>query len=119
MRVTDTSSNVRTLRCGYIAVVGSGLLSIKKGREMDMRELAQLGAAQRVAEIRAELAEIQRAFPAMRAGRRVETGSGGGTLLPEGGKRKRRRRPPMSAAQKAEVSRRMKKYWAARRAAKK
>ena len=49
---------------------------------MKMRELAQLGAAQRVKEIEAELAEIRKAFPGigaeLRAGRRVESGSGGG-----------------------------------------
>jgi hypothetical protein len=84
---------------------------------MDMKELAQLGAARRVAEIRAELAEIQRRFPTLRAGRRVETGSGGGTLLPEDGKKKRRGRKPMSAAQRKAVGIRMKKYWAARRKA--
>jgi hypothetical protein len=86
---------------------------------LDMRELARLGAEARVAEINAELAEIRRAFGTGRAGRRVQSGSGGGTLAPEesGKKQKRRSRPPMSAAQKAEVSKRMKKYWAARRKA--
>lgn len=82
-------------------------------------EWAQIGAAQRVAEIQAELAHIRKAFPAigarLRAGRRVESGSGGGTVRPEEGKRKRRRRPPMSAAQRKAVGIRMKKYWAARR----
>lgn len=85
---------------------------------IDMRALAQRGAAARVAEINAELAEIQRAFGTGRAARRVQTGSGGGTLAPEDGKKKRRRRPPMSAAQKKAVGLRMKKYWAARRAEK-
>ena len=79
-----------------------------------MKEWAQLGAAQRVAEIQAELAAIKRAFPGI-ASRRVQTGSGGGTLVPKGGKKKRRRRPPMSAAQRKAVGIRMKKYWAARR----
>ena len=87
---------------------------------MNRKEWAQLGAARRVEEIKTELAEIRKAFPriggGLRAGRRVESGSGGGTLVPEVGK-KRRGRKPMSAAQKTEVSRRMKKYWAARRKA--
>ena len=82
---------------------------------MNLKEWAQLGAARRVEEISAELAEIAKAFPDLRGGRRVETGSGGGTLLPEDGRKKRRRRAPMSAAQKRAVSVRMKKYWAARR----
>ena len=84
---------------------------------IDMKELARRGAEARIAEINAELAEIRRAFGTGRAGRRVQSGSGGGTLAPEDGgkKKKRRSRPPMSAAQKAEVSKRMKRYWAARR----
>lgn len=82
-----------------------------------VKEFAQLGAAQRVMEIRAELAEIERMFPALRSRRRVQAGGGGGTFGPEEGKRKRRRRKPMSAAQKRDVSLRMKKYWAARRKA--
>ena len=84
---------------------------------MNRKEWAQLGAARRVEEISAELAEIRKAFPELRAGRRVETGSGGGTLVPEGGRKKRRGRKPMSAAQRKAVGIRMKKYWAARRKA--
>ena len=89
---------------------------------MNRKEWAQLGAAQRVKEIEAELAEIRKAFPrigaGLRAGRRVESGSGGGTLVPEEGKKKRRRRPQMSAAQRRAIGVRMKAYWAARRKAK-
>jgi hypothetical protein len=85
-----------------------------------MKEWAQLGAARRVAELRTELADIERMFPALRSRRRVQDGGAGGTLLPDargsmGEGRKRRKRPPMSASQKAEVSRRMKAYWAKRR----
>ena len=82
-----------------------------------MKEWAQLGAARRAEEIRAELADIERMFPAVPSRRRVEVGDGGGTLLPQGGKKKQRRRPPMSAAQRKAVGERMRKYWAARRRA--
>ena len=99
------------------AAQAGGKLGLSPDSQMNRKEWAQLGAARRVEEISAELAEIATAFPDLRARRRVETGSGGGTLLPEGGKKKRRRRPPMSAAQKAAVSKRMKRYWAARRKA--
>ena len=84
---------------------------------MDLKGLAQLGAAQRVAEIEAELAAIRKAFPSVVGRRRVESGSGGGTFVPGDGK-KRRGRPPMSAAQRKAVGIRMKAYWAKRRLAK-
>lgn len=86
---------------------------------VDLKALAVRGAAVRVAELREELASLLKAFPILRKGnidgpftRRVATTDDGTTILP--GKTRRKRRP-MSAAQKAEVSRRMKKYWAARR----
>jgi hypothetical protein len=88
-----------------------------------MKEWAQLGAARRVEQIQAELAEIRRAFPAlgagMRAGRRVLSGGGGGTTVPADGEEQEetnpRKRRAMSAAQRKAVGLRMKKYWAARR----
>lgn len=81
-----------------------------------MKEWAQLGAAQRVAEITAELQAIRAAFPELGSRRRVQSGGGGGTLAHE--PHKRRRRKPMTAAQRKAVSAWMKKYWAGRRKAK-
>ena len=78
----------------------------------DLKAYARRGAEARVAELTAELNEIYKAFPDLRRGSaRSATG-------PDNAGGKRRRRKPMSAAQKAEVSKRMKKYWAARRAKK-
>jgi len=73
--------------------------------KFDLKAYARQGARARVAELNAELAAIYRAFPDLR----------GSAAKSAGGKRKR---PGMTAAQKAEVSRRMKAYWAARRAKK-
>lgn len=82
---------------------------------MDMKQLAQLGAEVRVREIQAELAKIQRAFPAVKASG-GEAGSG--RWAADAGPKRRRRRWKMSAAQKKAVGIRMKAYWAARRKAK-
>ena len=76
---------------------------------------AQLGAAQRAEEIRAELEAIRKAFPDIASRRRVDSGGGGGLLIPEGGKKKRRKRKPMTPAQKRAVGVWMKAYWAKRR----
>ena len=78
----------------------------------DLKAYARRGAEARVAELTAELNDIYKAFPDLRRGTARPTAgadSAGG---------RRRTRKPMSAAQKAEVSKRMKKYWAARRAKK-
>ena len=75
-----------------------------------LREWAHRGAEARVDEIRAELAEIRRAFPGLGGARGSRVAIG---IAPV---KRRRRRKPMSEAQKAAVSRRMKAYWAARRA---
>ena len=76
--------------------------------KFDLKAYARRGAAARVAELNAELAVIYRTFPDLRPGPCVEAAKVG----------RRRNRKPMSAAQKAAVSKRMKKYWAARRAKK-
>jgi hypothetical protein len=82
-----------------------------------VKQWAQLGAARRVEEITAELADIERMFPELRSRRRVQDGGAGGNRVLAGGRKVRRRRKPMSAAQKRAVGIRMKKYWAARRKA--
>jgi len=79
--------------------------------KFDLKAYARQGAAARVAELNAELAAIFRVFPELRRG--VKKGEGG---LVGNGRKPRRR--GMTAAQKAEVSKRMKKYWADRRAKK-
>jgi hypothetical protein len=76
--------------------------------KFDLKAYARQGAAARVAELNEELAAILRVFPELRSG--ATKGSTTGAVA-----RKRKRRA-MTAAQKAEVSKRMKKYWAARRA---
>jgi hypothetical protein len=78
----------------------------------DLKAYARRGAEARIAELTAELNEIYKAFPDLRRGAARPTVSNAGAG------RRRRRRKPMSAAQKAEVSKRMKKYWAAKRAKK-
>ena len=79
--------------------------------KFDVSKYARLGAEARAAELRAELAEIYRAFPALRAGGGRPAAAGAA----EPGSR--RRRKPMTAAQKKAVSIRMRKYWASRRKA--
>ena len=81
--------------------------------KFDLRELARRGAEARVAELTAELAAIQRAFPGLRV--RKRDAAAATATAP---RRRRRRRKPMSSDQKKAVSIRMKKYWAARRKAK-
>ena len=75
-----------------------------------LRSLARLGAEQRILQLRAEAEEIFRQFPDLR--------SGGKGTSNDGAAASRRQRRGMSAAQRKAVSARMKKYWAARRAAK-
>ena len=79
--------------------------------KFDLKAYARQGAAARVAELSAELAAIFHVFPELRRG--IKAGEGGAV----GNGRKRKRRA-MTAAQKAEVSKRMKAYWAARKAKK-
>ena len=83
---------------------------------IDLKAYARRGAEARVAELTAELNDIYKAFPDLRpGGAKASAGGGRGSEIGNGRKRKRR---GMTAAQKAEVSKRMKKYWAARRAKK-
>jgi hypothetical protein len=88
-------------------------------------ELARRGAQARYEELITELESLSRQFPNLRAGARevVKRGrravkAAAAELTAETPKRARNRKP-MSAAAKKAVSARMKKYWAARRNAKK
>ena len=75
-----------------------------------IKALARQGAAQRYQELQKELAALTATFPELARG----GGKGRGAAAP---KRAGRRRS-MNAAQRKEVSERMTRYWAARRAAK-
>ena len=92
--------------------------------KFDLKEYARRGALARVEELRAELAEIYRAFPALRSaqgGRRragVSAAESEAAGTPGPGRRRSRRRSRMTAEQRKAVSARMKKYWAERRKAK-
>ena len=79
-------------------------------------ELARKGAAYRYQELKAEIAALLKTFPHLRYGSAVSPAMPDGI---EDGTVRRRKRSKMSAAQRKAVSARMKKYWAARRAAKK
>ena len=86
--------------------------------------MARKGAEHRLDELKAEIASLIKAFPhlAARQGRRLARGSAGlsnaakESLKMAAGRKKRSK---MSAAALKAVSARMKKYWAAKRAAKK
>ena len=80
--------------------------------KFDVTKYARLGAEARAAELSAELAEIYRAFPALRGAR-----GGRPAAAAAAEPVSRRRRKPMTAAQKKAVSIRMRKYWAGRRKA--
>ena len=75
-----------------------------------LKALARQGAAQRYAELQAELAALKATFP--------ELGRGGRGRPAKTAAAGTRRRRSMNADQRKEVSERMTKYWAARRAAK-
>jgi hypothetical protein len=76
-------------------------------------ELAKKGAMHRYQELKAELAELTRAFP------HLEFGSAVSPAVPkqEFERLQKQAKPKMSAAAKKAISARMKKYWAARRKA--
>lgn len=75
-------------------------------------ELARKGAQHRYRELKAEMADLVKAFP------RLEFGSAVSPYVPKQSYEpvKRRTRRRMSAAQKKAVSQRMKAYWAKRKA---
>lgn len=73
-----------------------------------------------VTAIQAELRETEARANALRQALQALGGlSGGGTRTTTAGQRRARKRPKMSAAQRKAVGERMKKYWAAKRKAKK
>jgi hypothetical protein len=76
-----------------------------------LKALARQGAAQRYQELQAELAALKATFPELAR-------AGGARKLASVGASAPRRRRSMNAAQRKEVSERMTKYWAARRAEK-
>jgi hypothetical protein len=76
--------------------------------KLDLKAYAHRGAEARIADLTAELSDIYKAFPDLR-----RRGPSASHVASTGRRRKRR---AMTAAQKAAVSKRMKKYWAARRA---
>jgi hypothetical protein len=78
-------------------------------KQDELRRLARLGAAARLAELERERASLLRDFPGLRGAANTADATR------EGGSRSRR---VMSAANRRAVSIRMKKYWAARRKAK-
>ena len=76
-----------------------------------LRRLARLGAVARLEQLRQEESAIRAEFPELFGGRRGNGRAAG----KESGKRTRRGRP-MNAARRKEVSERMRKYWAERKA---
>jgi hypothetical protein len=79
-------------------------------------ELAKRGAEHRHQELKAEIAELEKLFSHLRYGSAVSPAMP--DVIDEPPVRRRRRRKMSEAARKA-VSERMKKFWAARRKAKK
>ena len=75
-----------------------------------LKALARQGAVQRYQELQAELAALKATFP--------ELGRAGATRKLAKASAGSRRRRSMNAAQRKEVSERMTRYWAARRAEK-
>ena len=85
-------------------------------------DMARKGADHRYEELKAEIAHLVKSFPhlAQRAGKSASKAVSRGVAAVEAEAPKvRRRAKTMSAAARKAVSARMKRYWAARRAAKK
>jgi len=78
---------------------------------LSILELAKKGAVHRYAELKAELAELVKAFP------HLEFGSAVSPSVPRQGYTVVRKRKPMSAAARKAVGLRMKRYWRTRKAA--
>ncbi len=80
----------------------------------ELRRLAAVGARARLVVLNSEIADLVKTFPEI--ARRTSPVSAETAGVAERGKSGRKH--PMSRAERQEVSQRMKKYWAARRAAK-
>ena len=95
-------------------------VALLSGMPIDLKTLARYGAQARIAELQREIDEIRHEFPDVtpgkKGGRRARPASTAADMPAAPQSRKRK---PMSAAAKKAVSLRMKKYWAARRQAKK
>jgi hypothetical protein len=85
-------------------------MALSKG---ELVRLAEAGARVRLQELQAEIDSIRRSFPGLRSG------GGASARLGAAAMNESRRLRGWTAAQKREVSERMKRYWAAKRAAKK
>jgi len=79
-------------------------------------ELARKGATHRLQELKAEIASLMKVFPHLRYGAAVSPAMP--DPVEEGRGPRQPKRSKMSAAQRKAVSRRMKRYWAVRRAPK-
>jgi uncharacterized protein YicC (UPF0701 family) len=87
----------------------------------ELLKLARKGAEHRYEELKAEMAGLVKNFPhvAARAGKQISRAVSRGLAVVEAEAPKvRRRARKMSATARKAVSKRMKKYWAARRKAK-
>ena len=80
----------------------------------ELRRLAAVGARARLEVLNSEIADLVKTFPEIARG--TSTVSAQAADVAEQGKPGRKH--PMSRAERQQVSQRMKKYWAARRAAK-
>jgi hypothetical protein len=80
----------------------------------ELRRLAAVGARARMVELKSEIAGLVKAFPELARGSTAISG----VVATVAKRTKPGRKTPMSKAERQEVSRRMKKYWAARRAEK-
>jgi hypothetical protein len=99
--------------------------------QVDLKGLARIGAATRLAELEREIATLRRVFPGLKVlsvdvieARDPHAAAAAGVAEKVARKRakkkvRRGRRTPMTEAEKQAVSARMKKYWAGRRAEKK
>jgi hypothetical protein len=81
-------------------------------KQLDMKALAERGAAVRISELQAEIDAIVATFPGLRSNSR------GNGAVQRADDAPRRRRRTMTAAQRKAVSARMKSYLAQRRKAK-
>jgi len=87
-----------------------------------IQQFARAGALARLTELKAEIAEIERAFPGLTGAAPARRGPGRPPAIAVAAApaaTARRSRKPMTAAQKKAVGERMRKYWAARRKAQK